>query len=65
MYDGTGFARKGVVLVSLSYRLGPFGFMAHPDLSRESTHGSGAYGIQDLIAGLKWVQANCSTVSLP
>ena len=58
MYDGTGFARKGVVLVSLAYRLGPFGFMAHPDLSRESGHGSGAYGIQDLVAGLKWVQAN-------
>ena len=46
MYDGTGFARKGVVLVSLAYRLGPFGFMAHPELSRESGHGSGAYGIQ-------------------
>jgi para-nitrobenzyl esterase len=58
MYDGTGFAKKGVVLVSLAYRLGPFGFLAHSDLSRESTHGSGAYGIQDLVAGLKWVQAN-------
>jgi para-nitrobenzyl esterase len=60
MYDGTGFAKKGVVLVSLAYRLGPYGFMAHPDLSRESGHGSGTYGIQDLIAGLKWVQANIS-----
>ena len=58
MYDGTGFAKKGVVLVSLAYRLGPFGFMAHPDLSRERAQGSGTYGIQDLIAGLKWVQAN-------
>jgi para-nitrobenzyl esterase len=58
MYDGTGFARKGVVFVSLAYRLGPFGFMAHPELSRESGHGSGAYGIEDLVAGLKWVQAN-------
>ena len=58
MYDGTGFAKKGVVLVSLAYRLGPFGFMAHPELSRESGHGSGAYGIEDLVAGLKWVQAN-------
>src|SRR6478735_8009063 len=58
MYDGTGFARKGVVLVSLAYRLGPFGFMAHPELTRESGHGSGAYGIEDLVAGLKWVQAN-------
>ncbi len=50
MYDGTGYARKGVVLVSLAYRLGPYGFMAHPELSRESGHGSGTYGIQDLVA---------------
>jgi para-nitrobenzyl esterase len=58
MYDGSGYARKGVVLVSLAYRLGPYGFMAHPELSRESGHGSGTYGIQDLIAGLQWVKAN-------
>jgi len=58
MYDGSGYARKGVVLVSLAYRLGPYGFLAHPDLSRESGHGSGTYGIQDLIVGLKWVQKN-------
>jgi para-nitrobenzyl esterase len=60
MYDGTGFAKKGVILVSVAYRLGPFGFMAHPELSRESGQGSGAYGIEDLVAGLKWVQANIS-----
>jgi len=60
MYDGTGYARKGVVLVSLAYRLGPYGFMAYPELSRESGHGSGTYGIQDLIAGLQWVRANIS-----
>jgi para-nitrobenzyl esterase len=60
MYNGTGFAKKGVVLVSLAYRLGPFGFLAHPELSRESGHGSGAYGIEDLVAGLKWVHANIS-----
>jgi len=58
MYDGTGLAKKGVVMVSLAYRLGPFGFMAHPELSKESGHGSGAYGIEDLIAGLKWVHDN-------
>jgi para-nitrobenzyl esterase len=58
LYDGTGYARKGVVLVSLAYRLGPYGFMASPELSRESGHGSGTYGIEDLIAGLKWVQKN-------
>jgi para-nitrobenzyl esterase len=58
MYDGTGYARKGVVLVSLAYRLGPYGFMASPELSKESGHGSGAYGILDLVAGLQWVQKN-------
>ncbi|HEY4214802.1 MAG TPA: carboxylesterase family protein [Steroidobacteraceae bacterium] len=62
MYDGGGYARKGVVLVSLAYRLGPYGFMAHPELSRESGHGSGTYGIQDLVAGLKWVKANISAL---
>ena len=56
MYDGTGFAKKGAVLVSVAYRLGPFGFLAHPELSRESGNGSGSYGIQDMIAGLEWVQ---------
>jgi para-nitrobenzyl esterase len=60
MYDGSGYARKGVILVSLAYRLGPFGFMASPALSRESGHGSGTYGIQDLMAGLEWVQKNIS-----
>jgi para-nitrobenzyl esterase len=58
MYDGTGFAKKGVVLVSLAYRLGVYGFMAHPELSRESGHGSGTYGIQDLVTGLHWVHDN-------
>ena len=58
LYDGAGYAKKGVVLVSLAYRLGPYGFMATPELSRESGHGSGTYGIQDLIAGLQWVQKN-------
>lgn len=58
IYDGTRFASKGVVLVSLAYRVGVFGFLAHPDLSRESGRGSGNYGLQDMIAGLKWVQTN-------
>jgi para-nitrobenzyl esterase len=52
------FAKKGVVLVSVAYRVGPFGFLAHPELSRESGKGSGTYGLQDMIAGLKWVKAN-------
>ncbi len=58
MFDGTKFAQKGVVLVSIAYRLGVFGFLAHPELSRESGKGSGAYGIQDMIAGLRWVRNN-------
>jgi para-nitrobenzyl esterase len=58
MYDGMGFARKGVVMVSVAYRLGPFGFLAHPELSMESGNGSGNYGILDMIEGLKWVKNN-------
>jgi para-nitrobenzyl esterase len=58
MYDGTGFAKKGVVLVSVAYRVGPFGFLAHPELSLESGKGSGTYGLQDMIAGLEWVKEN-------
>ncbi len=58
VYDGARLARKGVVLVSLAYRLGAFGFLAHPELSRESGKGSGCYGLQDQVAGLRWVQEN-------
>ncbi len=58
MYDGINFAKKGVVLVALTYRLGPFGFLAHPELSKESGNGSGNYGLMDMIAGLEWVKEN-------
>jgi para-nitrobenzyl esterase len=59
VHNGEHLARKGVVLVSLNYRVGPLGFLAHPELSAESPHGvSGNYGLQDLIAGLQWVQRN-------
>ena len=57
-YDGTRFAQKGVVLVSVAYRVGAFGFLAHPELTRESGKGSGNYGLQDMIAGLRWVKEN-------
>ena len=56
--DGEDLARKGVVVVSMNYRLGVFGFFSHPDLSRESGHGSGNYGLMDQIAALQWVQRN-------
>ena len=55
--DGARLAERGVVVVSLNYRLGVFGFLAHPDLDREGTP-SGNYGLQDQIAALKWVKAN-------
>lgn len=58
LYDGANFARKGVVFVSIAYRVGPFGFLAHPALSAESGKGSGNYGMLDQIAGLQWVKAN-------
>ena len=57
-YDGAPLAEKGVVIVSVSYRLGAFGFLAHPELSKESGKGSGNYGLQDQIAGLRWVKSN-------
>ncbi len=63
IFDGAALARKGVVLVSINYRLGAFGFLAHAGLSAESEHGSsgrssGNYGLLDKIAALRWVQAN-------
>jgi para-nitrobenzyl esterase len=57
--DGTNLARRGVGVVTLNYRLGALGFLAHPALSQESEKGtSGNYGLLDQIAALKWVQAN-------
>jgi para-nitrobenzyl esterase len=56
---GQALARKGVVLVSINYRFGALGFMAHPALTAESPHhASGNYGILDLIAALQWVHRN-------
>jgi para-nitrobenzyl esterase len=57
-YDGAHLAHRGIVLVSIAYRLGAFGFLADPDLSREPGGGSGNYGILDMIQGLQWVKAN-------
>lgn len=59
IYDGHNLAEMGVVVVSFNYRVGPFGFMAHPLLSEESENGvSGNYGLLDQIAALEWVQEN-------
>ena len=58
-YSGERLAKKGVVMVSIAYRVGPLGFLAHRDLSAESgDHVSGNYGLLDMIAGLQWVQKN-------
>ena len=59
VYDGSAFALRGVVLVSMNYRLGRFGFFAHPALTAESPKGPlGNYGYLDQIAALQWVQKN-------
>jgi len=59
VYDGSAFARRGVVLVSLNHRLGRFGFFAHPSLKRESPNEPlGNYGYLDQIAALRWVREN-------
>jgi para-nitrobenzyl esterase len=58
-FDGEGLARKGLVVVTFNYRLGALGFLATPELSKESGHGaSGNYGVLDQIAALQWVHEN-------
>src|SRR5690606_20394191 len=59
LYDGTALAERGAVVVTMNYRLGPFGFLAHPALTAESEHdSSGNYGIMDMVASLEWGQRN-------
>jgi len=59
VYDGSEFAKSGVVLVSFNYRLGRFGFFAHPALTKADPDGQlGNYGYMDQIAALKWVRKN-------
>ena len=59
LYWGDRLAQKGVVAVTIAYRLGPLGFLALPELTRESPqHSSGNYGLMDQIAALEWIQRN-------
>ena len=59
-YDGQKIANRGVVLVSINYRLGPLGFLAHPALTKEAGS-SGNYGFMDQVAALEWVERNISS----
>src|SRR5437764_969415 len=62
-YDGETLAGKGVVVVTINYRLGVFGFLAHPELSAESGHhASGNYALLDQIAALQWVKKNIASI---
>ena len=59
LYDGARLAHEGVVVVGFNYRVGIFGFLAHPQLTAESVqHASGNYGLMDQVAALKWVRDN-------
>jgi para-nitrobenzyl esterase len=58
-YDGEALAKKGAIVVTFNYRLGAFGFLAHPELTKESDRrASGNQGFMDMIAALQWVQRN-------
>ena len=61
-YDGESMSRKGIVTVTVNYRLGIFGFFAHPELSKEAPyHASGNYALLDQSAALKWVEQNIAS----
>lgn len=61
VYDGEAFAKRGIVIVTIAYRVNAFGFLAHPELTAESGVGSsGNYGLQDQIFALQWVKRNIS-----
>ncbi len=59
IYDGSALAAQGIVVITINYRVGAFGFLAHPELTREAAQsGAGNQGLQDMIAALRWVRDN-------
>lgn len=63
VYEGEALARRGVIVVTVNYRVGVLGFLAHPELAAESEHdASGNYGLLDLVAALKWTQTNIAAM---
>lgn len=61
VYDGEELAKKGIIVITINYRLGILGFFVHPELSAESPHkSSGNYGLLDQVAALKWIKENIS-----
>jgi para-nitrobenzyl esterase len=58
-YDGESMSRKGIIAITVNYRLGVFGFLSYPELSKESSyHASGNYGLMDQTAALRWIKKN-------
>ena len=63
LFDASALARHGVMVVTFNYRLGALGFLAHPELTRESPHhASGNYGEMDAIAALRWIRRNAAAL---
>jgi para-nitrobenzyl esterase len=62
IYDGEAMAKKGVVFITINYRVGTFGFLVHPELSKETNQQtSGNYALLDMIAALQWIQKNITS----
>lgn len=67
LFDGGGMADQGIVFVNYNYRTGPFGWLAHPELSAEfekvtDSNSSGNWGMLDQFAALKWIHANIDEI---
>ena len=63
-FDGERLARRGIVVVSVGYRRGAFGFLAHPEITAESPDTPGNFGLLDQQAGIKWVKRNLNLMKI-